>query len=313
MSTAKDTRAVATIPQEWVPRVGLVEGVDVIAWNLDAPSEAVADATYVCMPYQVGGHPWHQLASTPKVRTVQLLTAGYDDALPHLPQGVALSNGRTIHETATAEQALTLTLASQRGALHWAGNHHMQTWRPMGFEPGLADRRVVILGYGSIGKAIARRVAPFEPASITAVASRRRQGDEVVETVHGIEDLPSILPQCDVLICVLPATPATAGLIDAEVLAALPDGALVVNVGRGAVVDTGALVEACASGRIRAGLDVTDPEPLPDRHPLWTTPGVLVSPHVGGRSAAFFTRAANLIRRQLKHVAAGEPLENIVA
>jgi phosphoglycerate dehydrogenase-like enzyme len=171
---------------------------------------------------------------------------------------------------------------------------------------------VLVLGYGNIGRAVARRFLPFE-VSVTAVASRPRAGDELVDTVHGIHELPDLAARADVLVVIVPLTDATRGLVDAGLLARLPDGALVVNVARGPVVDTDALLAECASGRLRAALDVTDPEPLPEDHPLWTTPGVLITPHVGGATEAMRPRSLALIRRQLVAMRDGEPLLNVVA
>jgi phosphoglycerate dehydrogenase-like enzyme len=166
---------------------------------------------------------------------------------------------------------------------------------------------VLIIGYGNIGAAIERRLAGFEVASVTRVARRPRT--EPVE-VHPTEDLPELLPLADVVILVAPHTPQTEGMIGSRELAAMPDGALLVNVARGKLVDTDALLAETSTGRIRAALDVTDPEPLPPEHPLWRTPGVLISPHVGGASTAFFPRADRLIAAQLGRFAAGKELEN---
>ena len=130
--------------------------------------------------------------------------------------------------------------------------------------------------------------------------------------MHAIDELPELLPDADVVIVIAPHTPETEGLIAAEQLALLPDGALLVNVARGPLVDTDALVAETGSGRLRAALDVTEPEPLPPDHPLWRIPGVLISPHVGGASSAFFPRADRLVAAQLRRFAAGEELENMI-
>jgi phosphoglycerate dehydrogenase-like enzyme len=175
----------------------------------------------------------------------------------------------------------------------------------------LADKRVLVVGYGQIGQAIVRRVLPFE-VEVTVVASRRRGGDELVDVVHGIDELSELAPAADVLVLIVPLTDATRRLVDADLLARLPDGALVVNVARGGVVDTDALVAECATGRLRAALDVTDPEPLPDGHPLWSTPGVLITPHVGGATTAMAPRAVALLRRQVEALRDGRPLDNVV-
>jgi phosphoglycerate dehydrogenase-like enzyme len=133
-----------------------------------------------------------------------------------------------------------------------------------------------------------------------------------VPSVHAVDELPDLLPRHDVVVVVVPLGPQTVGLVDDEFLSAMPDGALLVNVARGGVVDTDALVRHLATGRLRAALDVTDPEPLPADHPLWTAPGVLISPHTGGASTAFLPRATRLLQEQLGAYAAGRSLRNVV-
>jgi phosphoglycerate dehydrogenase-like enzyme len=152
---------------------------------------------------------------------------------------------------------------------------------------------------------------PFE-VQVTAVASRARAGDQLVASVHGVDELAYLLPSHDVVIVVVPLNEHTTKLVDDGFLAAMPDGALLVNVARGGVVDTDALLRHASLGRIRAALDVTDPEPLPIGHPLWTTQGILVTPHVGGASTAFMPRATRLLQEQLGAYAVGRPLRNIV-
>ncbi len=243
------------------------------------------------------------------LKAVQLLSAGYDNYLPYLPDGVTLCNAAGVHDASTAELAVALALASNRHLDTYARNMPSGTWGN-DFATSLADQRVLIVGYGRIGSAIERRLAGFEVASVTRVARRARTGDV---PVRPITELHSLLPEADVVFLITPLTPDTEHLIGAAELAALPDGALLVNVARGKVVDTEALVAATAEGRIRAALDVTDPEPLPPDHALWRTPGVLISPHVGGQSSAFRPRMERLVRAQVARFAAGEPLENVVA
>jgi phosphoglycerate dehydrogenase-like enzyme len=173
-------------------------------------------------------------------------------------------------------------------------------------DDSLADRTVLILGYGSIGEALERRLNVFE-CDVIRVARRARAG------VHPISELPELLPRADVVVLLTPATEETRGMVDAKFLARLKDGALLVNVARGVVVDTDALLAELSTGRIRAALDVTDPEPLPAGHPLWTAPNVLINPHRGGASTAFAPRVARLVRAQLERYVRGEPLINVVA
>jgi phosphoglycerate dehydrogenase-like enzyme len=229
--------------------------------------------------------------------------------LPHVPEGVVLCNAAGVHDTSTAELAVALALASGRHLDRYARNQPSGIWESLRLGISLADQRVLIIGYGHIGAAIERRLSGFEVASVTRVARRPRT--EPVP-VHAIDDLPELLPDADVAFLVAPHTPQTEGMIGGRELASLPDGAVLVNVARGKLVDTEALLAETSTGRIRAALDVTDPEPLPPEHPLWRTPGVLISPHVGGPSSAFFPRADRLIAAQLGRFAAGKKLENII-
>jgi phosphoglycerate dehydrogenase-like enzyme len=162
------------------------------------------------------------------------------------------------------------------------------------------------VGHGAVGSAIEARLRAFE-CEVVPVARRARDG------VHAIEELPDLLGEADVVILIVPLTDQTRGLVDAAFLGRMRDGALLVNVARGQVVVTDDLVAAVQAGRVRAALDVTDPEPLPAEHPLWTSPNVLISPHVGGASSAMWPRAHRLVRQQLERFAAGEPLANVMS
>jgi len=287
---------------------GLPAGLEVDCFRGDGddlPSSA-GEVELVVLPYMRPGGA-RVLQELPSLRVVQTLTAGVDDVLPHVAPGVTLCNAAGVHDASTAELALALILTSGRHLDVYARQQEQGAWKPV---PGtaLADLRVLILGYGRIGQAIEARLRGFEVASITRVARRPRTDPEV----HGVDALLDLLPDADVLVVIAPLTPDTEGIVDAAALARLPDRALVVNVARGRLVDTDALLAETSAGRLRAALDVTDPEPLPPDHPLWRVPDVLISPHVGGASSAFAPRADRLIKAQLERFAAGEPLENVV-
>ncbi|GHD44254.1 2-hydroxyacid dehydrogenase [Streptomyces galbus] len=246
------------------------------------------------------------------VRVVQTLSAGVDDITGHLsdlPAGVSLCNARGVHEASTAELAVALTLASLRGIPGFVRAQQEGRWQSA-FHPALADRSVLIVGYGSIGAAVEDRLAPFELARVVRVARSARTTER--GPVHPIADLPALLPDADVVILSTPLTEATRGLVDKDFLARMKQGALLVNVARGAVVDTDALLAALESGRVTAALDVVDPEPLPPGHPLWQAPGVLISPHVGGPTSAFLPRAERLLVDQLGRYVNREPLRNVI-
>ncbi|MCX3061324.1 2-hydroxyacid dehydrogenase [Streptomyces beihaiensis] len=299
-------------PADEVP--GLPEGLDYRFWNggPDFPADPANCAFYV-VPYlkgaEVAVRPLPRMTS---LEVVQTLSAGVDHVqggLGHLRPGVRLCNARGVHDASTAELALTLVLASLRGIPDFVRGQDAREWRS-GFRPALADKTVLLLGYGAIGSAIEDRLTPFEVARVVRVARSARTTER--GPVHPLTDLPRLLPEADVVVVVTPLTDRTRGMVNAAFLARLKDGALLVNVGRGPVVDTKALVAELESGRITAALDVTDPEPLPAGHPLWQAPGVLISPHVGGPTSAFMPRAKRLLAAQLGRFAAGEPLDNLV-
>ncbi|MFJ4002206.1 2-hydroxyacid dehydrogenase [Streptomyces sp. NPDC090023] len=285
------------------------EGVDVHMWDGTTPGTEPADDVLASvglwvMPYAVPDAV-NLLPKLPNLRAVQSLSAGVEKLVPYLPAGVTLHNGRGLHDASTAEHALGLILAAQRDLPQWVADQTAGRWEPH-FTRSLADARVTIVGYGSIGSALERRLLACE-AEVVRVARRARPE----EGVHAVADLPALLPDTDIVVLVLPENPDTVGMFGAAELAALPDGALVVNVGRGRTLDTGALLAETRSGRLRAALDVTDPEPLPADHPLRHAPGVLLTPHVAGGSAAFRPRAERLIVEQVRRFAAGEPLHHL--
>jgi phosphoglycerate dehydrogenase-like enzyme len=258
-------------------------------------------------PYFFSGFEY--LHKLPNLRFVQLPSAGVEHALPKLPPQAVVANGRGIHDDETAELAIGLALASLRGIDDAARDMGRQHWKAV-MRPSLADRRVLLVGYGSIGHEIAARLDTFK-VELTVVARSARSEDG--RNVHGFDELPELLPHAEVVILIVPLTAETRQLVDAPFLAALPDGALLVNVARGGVVDTDALVAELATGRISAALDVTDPEPLPGGHPLWSAPNLLLTPHVGGFTTATHPRVMALMRRQVAALASGKDPENLVA
>ncbi|MEU8568740.1 2-hydroxyacid dehydrogenase [Streptomyces pathocidini] len=291
---------------------GLPEEFDYHFWAgaPDFPADP-ARCVFYGVPYMKGPEiAVRPLPEMTALRVVQTLTAGIDHVLPALPSGAQLCNARGVHEASTAELALTLTLASLRGIPSFVRGQDAEDWR-QGFHPALADKSVLIVGYGSIGSAIEDRLVPFECARITRVARSARATTR--GPVHPISELPALLPDADVVILSTPLTDETRGLAGAGFLARMKDGALLVNVARGGVVDTKSLLAELESGRLTAALDVTDPEPLPAGHPLWHASGVLITPHVGGPTSAFLPRATRLLREQLVRFAAGDPLANVVA
>lgn len=272
-----------------------------------------ADCAFYAVPYMKGTEvATRPLAGMKSVRIVQTLSAGIDHVepgLPLLPPGVRLCNAKGVHEASTAELTLALILASLRGIPGFVRGQDKEQWLS-GFYPALADKSVLIVGYGSIGAAIEDRLAPFECARVARVARSARTSER--GEVRAFTDLSALIPVADVVIVCTPLTDATKGLVGADFLSRMKDGALLVNVARGPVVETKALLAEVGSGRITAALDVTDPEPLPAGHPLWHAPGVLISPHVGGSTSAFMPRAKRLLAAQVSRFAAGEAPLNVV-
>ena len=304
-----------SVPDErFVPLLGdLGDDVTVVVWDMEdeAPAEIRNAITIAAVPYYKGGATLLKRAhALPNLKLLQIPSAGFEHAVAHTPPGVALANGRGVHDAGTSEMAIALALAVLRGIDDAARDMTTGTWRWRELT-SLADRRCLIVGYGSIGAAIARRLDAME-AEVTAVARTARTAEDG-RVVHAAAELPGLLGKAEVVFVVTPMTDETYHLVDKAFLAAMPNGSLLVNVGRGRVVDTEALLLAVTSRRLRAALDVTAPEPLPPHHPLWRAPGVLVTPHLGGAVRAADRRFAALLRRQVEAVRDGRQPENVVA
>lgn len=282
------------------------EGVEVLVWAMDGPPPR--DRIDIIVPPYMSLAKALPLLEQVQTRLVQSQSIGYDGVENILPPTYVFANASSVHETSTAELAVALALAAQRRIPAFVRAQRDGRWSPE-FATSLADSQVLLLGYGGVGKAIAARLSGFE-VDVVPVASHARDEDGV--HVHGIDELADLLPTADIVIASLPGGDATRHVVDDAFLTSLPDGALVVNVGRGPLIDSDALVEHVRRGRIRAALDVTDPEPLPEGHPLWSLDGVLIAPHVGGASTAMRPRIARLVRRQIERMSAGEPPLNVV-
>ncbi|MBS45738.1 MAG: dihydrofolate reductase [Nocardioides sp.] len=269
-----------------------------------AVPDSVSDVRFYVAPYGMSPAVAEAVPRMASLEVLQVLSAGVDHVRSVVPDGVTLCNGRGIHDTSTAELTLTLILSSLRGVPDFVRAQDRGEWA-FGWHESLADKNVLLVGTGAIGTAIEQRLLPFE-CSVTRVGRTAREG------VHATSELPDLLPDADVVVLIVPLTDETRGLFDAPMLARMKDGALLVNVARGPVVDADALLAELAPGRLRAASDVFDTGPLPGDSPLWEAPGMLVSPHVGGASSAMWPRAHRLVRAQLERYAAGEPLANVM-
>ncbi|MFG3552781.1 2-hydroxyacid dehydrogenase [Micromonospora sp. NPDC047557] len=280
-----------------------------VAETADRLPSAPSDVRFWVPPFLSGSDATALLHKLPDLEAVQLLSAGADAWVGRMPDGVTLCDARGVHDPSTAEWVVTAILAQLRAFGAFARAQAQRRWAYDGNAPTdeLTGKRVLIVGAGSIGTAVRDRLAPFE-VSFTLVArtARPEQG------VHAVAELPRLLPDADVVVVLVPLTDQTRGLIDEDFLAAMPDGALLVNAARGPVARTEALVAELATGRISAALDVTDPEPLPADSPLWTMPNVLLTPHVAGSVRGLLPRAYRLVGDQVRRFAAGQPLINTV-
>ncbi|MDJ0338764.1 2-hydroxyacid dehydrogenase [Cryobacterium sp. PH31-O1] len=284
----------------------LPAGVEVIEWALDGPAPRPR-FDLVVTPYMGKTDRLAHLAGV-ETGLVQSQSIGYDGVDQVLPAGHVFANAASVHETSTAELTLALILASQRGIDDFVRAAEAGVWAPA-HHASLADRTVLLLGYGGVGQAIETRLLAFETTVIRV--ARTARSDER-GAIHGFESLPELLPGADIVVVGVPLTAETTHLVDDAFLARMRDGSLLVNIARGPVADTDALLAHAASGRIRLALDVTDPEPLPAGHPLFALPNVLISPHVGGASSAMLPRMARLVREQIERMLRGDPPLNVV-
>ncbi len=246
------------------------------------------------------------LAGAGSLRILQTFSAGVDWLLPYVPPGVTVASASVVHAASVAEWVLAAILADLKELSRWVVAQRAHRWGDGGADlANLQGAIVLIAGHGAIGAAVEARLAPFG-AEVVRVARRARPG------THATEELPELLPAADVVVVLVPLTAATRGLFDATLLARMRDGALLVNAGRGPVVDQEALLAELRSGRLRAALDVVDPEPLPAGDPLWDAPGLLITPHVAGSTRGYVRRGFAHLRAQLQRLADGQELADVV-
>ncbi len=283
----------------------LPAGIKTVFWDgAGSPPAGHDDVSFLVARYDLNAMTADALAQLPALQVIQLLSAGVEAWLDRVPDGVLLCNARGVHGNSTAELAVAGILSVLRRLPDFVRTQATHEWARTDTD-GLDGKRVLILGAGDIGRRVAAAVEVFD-AQVTFVARHAR------DDVHALGDLPDLLPQHDIVVVAVPHTPETRHLVDATVLAAMPDGALLVNVARGTVVDTDALVAELTAGRLHAFLDVTDPEPLPAQHPLWDAPNLVLTPHVGGGTYGWQRRAYSLAREQAIRFHRGEPLHNVV-
>jgi len=273
--------------------------------NAPLDSARIKDVTFYVPTYMGGRNALLPIQEMPNLKYIQLPNAGFDDALEFLKPNVTLCNAKGVHDMSTAELALGLTISSLRGFPHFYKMQSAGQWDHRRMH-SLSGKKVGLVGYGSIGKKFAQMIEPFE-VELTAF---NRSGSDGAQPISQLDDY---LPTLDVVVLILPANPESVKLFDSRRLGLMKDGALLVNVARGVIVDTDALIGELTKKRIVAALDVTDPEPLPKDHLLWGMENLTIVPHVGGNSTAFEPRIRKLVKSQLDLLAAGKEIENIVA
>ena len=271
----------------------------------EVPTDVLASADFVVLPYEGSSLSIEEAISRmTNVEVIQTLTAGFDNVAPFVPADVTLCNAAGVHDDATSELAVLLTLSVLRDmprSFKAQQDHHWETY----FARSLADKTVLLIGYGNVGKAAEKRLLGFGCKVIPVARTAR-------DHVHSITELPNLIPSADVVMLIVPNNPGTVNLVDAKFLASMKDDSILVNVARGLVVDTDALVAELKTGRISAALDVTEPEPLPADHVLWSLPNVIITSHNGGEGDVFWDRARTRIHSQFDLWLAGKPLECVI-
>ncbi len=291
-------------PADKLTRVPSGFEIEVVDATEHLPASA-ADVEFYVPAYRFSRRVVEVIAEMPRLKVVQSLTAGVEHITPHLRPGTTLCNAAGVHDAATSELAVGLMISAQRRLAELAIAQRDQRWDSQ-MARSLADQRVLVLGAGNIGRALQRRLDGFE-CEVTMVGRSARSG------VRSVTELSQLLPAADIVVLIVPLTEETRGLVDSAFLAQMKDSALLVNVARGPIVITEDLLVEVSTGRLRAALDVTDPEPLPAGHPLWSLPGVIITPHVGGAAESLWPRAHALVSEQLHRLSTGQPLLNVMS
>ena len=282
-----------------------IEGVDLRnPTNFPLESSDLSQIEFYVPTYMSGKKGLDFVPSMPNLKYLQMPNAGYDDAMAYVRPGMTMCNATGVHDDSTAELAVGLALASRRGFAEFAKDQATATWNHRRFA-SFSDSKIGIIGFGSIGQTVAKNLSGFA-VEVVAFSKSGRDGS------HKIDELDQHLPTLDIVILILPLNAESKHMFDARRLALMKDGALIVNVARGPIIDTDALLAELNSGRLNAALDVTDPEPLPSDHPLWKAKNLLLLPHVGGDSTAFESRGRKLVTAQLNLLTSGKSLNNII-
>jgi phosphoglycerate dehydrogenase-like enzyme len=283
----------------------LPDGVQLGVWDgRSDPPAGIEDVRFFVPAIGARARVGEAMREMSSLEVVQAQSAGYEHLQPMVPDGVTLCNARGAHSPATSEWVLAAVLAVLRKLPRFAIDQATAD-NDRRFSDTLDGKRVTILGYGSIGQAVERRLSGFD-VTINRVARTQRDG------IHALAELDGLLPATDILVVLVPLDDSTRGLVSRERLTLLPDRALVVNAARGGIIDEEALREELEADRLRAALDVAEPDPLPGGHPLRNAPNLFYTPHVAGGTRRAGPNIYALVGDQLRRFAAGEPLINIV-
>ncbi len=270
--------------------------------NCDLKTDDLKAITFFVPPYMSGRDGLLPSLKMERLQTLQLLMAGYEDALEFVKPGIQLCNARGVHDASTAELAVGLAISVRRGFQDFIRAQDRQEWTNKRYN-SLSDSKIAIIGFGSIGQTIAKYLGVYD-VSITGYSRSGKNGSKQ------LSEFDAEISKYDAIFLALPLNPESHKYFNAARLAKMKDGAVLINVARGPIVDTDALVKELNDRRLFAGLDVTDPEPLPIGHPLWSAPNCIIAPHVGGNSSAFESRGKRFIEGQLDRLAKGEVLIN---
>jgi phosphoglycerate dehydrogenase-like enzyme len=295
-------------PTIWSEFSGLVihESLKVFPLHGKFPEPEILETIqFYVPPYMVGPGALELISSMSSLQVIQSPNAGVDDILKILPPGVTLCNAKGVHDASTSELAIGLAISARRGFPTFMANQSQGKWVHERHN-ALADSRVGIVGMGNIGSLIARQLEAFS-VEVIGFSRSGKDGSKMMS------EFDQILPTLDVVILILPLTNESHHLMNRSRINSMKPGATLVNMARGAIIETSALVDALNRGHITAGIDVTEPEPLPEEHPLWSAPNLIITPHVGGDSSAFNPRVRALIESQVERFATGKPLINVVA
>ncbi len=280
-------------------------GAELVVWGMDDERPEGLDRTEFWIPPIEQPFDVAKISRLmPQLKIIQLTSAGIEDAQGKIPDGIQLCDARGVHSSAVAELVVLMVLALQRRLPDFLDSQRRGRWEAKQADD-LRGKRVLIIGAGDVGENVATRLRSFGAVPVMVGATAR-------DRVHATSELPDLLPSADMVVLTVPLTSKTRGMVDPTFLAQLPDGAIVINVARGKIVETDAILAELQSGRLRAGLDVVEPEPLPEGHPLWKAPNLILTPHAAGHIKASGPRAFDLVRDQLTRYIAGQDLINVV-